>query len=72
MVAAPTSGYLRFVRHATLVAIAAEYDAVIRLHYRPGHFLTRGHPMATVWPPEVADTIGAGWSGCTSPARCGR
>ena len=57
VVAAPTSGYLRFVRHATLVAIAAEYDAVIRLHDRPGHFLTRGHPMATVWPPEVADTI---------------
>ncbi len=57
VVAAPTSGYLRFVRHATLVAIAAEYDAVIRLHDRPGHFLTRGHPMATVWPPEVADKI---------------
>ena len=38
--------------------IAAESGAVIRLHYRPGHFLTHGHPMATVWPPEVADTIG--------------
>jgi uncharacterized membrane protein len=57
VVAAPASGYLRFVRNATLIAIAAEYDAVIRLHYRPGHFLTRGHPMATVWPPEVADKI---------------
>ena len=57
VVAAPTSGYLRFVRNATLTAIAAEYDAVIRLHYRPGHFLTQGHPMATVWPPEVADKI---------------
>src|ERR1700722_6119434 len=55
--AAPTSGYLRFGGHATLGAIAAEYDAVIRLHDRPGHYLTRGHPMATVWPPEVADTI---------------
>ena len=38
--------------------IAAEHDAVIRLHYRPGHFLTQGHPMATVWPPEAAGTIG--------------
>ncbi len=38
--------------------IAAEFDAVIRLHYRPGHFLTQGHPVATVWPPEVAGTIG--------------
>jgi uncharacterized membrane protein len=58
VVAAPAGGYLRFVRHATLVRIAAEHDAVIRLHYRPGHFLTRAHPMATVWPPEAAETIG--------------
>ncbi|WP_300602850.1 DUF2254 domain-containing protein [Trebonia sp.] len=58
VVTAPVGGYLRFVRHATLVRIAAEYDAVIRLHYRPGHYLTHGHPMATVWPPEVADKIG--------------
>ena len=58
VVAAPASGYLRFVRHATLVRIAAEHDAVIRLHHRPGHFLTKGHPMATVWPPEAATAIG--------------
>ena len=57
VVAAPASGYLRLVKHATLIAIAREFDAVIRLHDRPGHFLTQGHPMATVWPPEVADTI---------------
>jgi uncharacterized membrane protein len=30
---------------------------VIRLHYRPGHFLTKGHPMATVWPPEASAAI---------------
>jgi uncharacterized membrane protein len=58
VVTAATSGYLRFVQHATLMRIAAEYDAVIRLHYRPGHFLAQGHPMATVWPPEVSDKIG--------------
>jgi uncharacterized membrane protein len=58
VVTAPTSGYLQFVRHATLVRIAAEHDAVIRLHYRPGHFLTRGHPIATVWPPEASAAIG--------------
>jgi uncharacterized membrane protein len=58
VVAAPASGYLRFVRHATLVRIAAEHDAVIRLHYRPGHFLTKGHPMATVWPPEASVAVG--------------
>ena len=57
VVTAQTSGYLRLIRHATLVRIAAEYDAVIRLHYRPGHFLTKGHPMATVWPPEASAAI---------------
>ena len=58
VVTAPDSGYLLYVRHATLIRIAAEFDAVIRLHYRPGHFLTQGHPIATVWPPEAASTIG--------------
>lgn len=58
VVAAAASGYLQFVRHATLVRIAAEHDAVIRLHHRPGHFLTQGHPIATVWPPEAAAAIG--------------
>ncbi len=58
VITAPASGYLRFVRHGTLTRIAAENDAVIRLHHRPGHFLTRGHPMATVWPPNAAGTIG--------------
>jgi uncharacterized membrane protein len=58
VVTAPTSGYLRLIRHATLVRIAAEHDAVIRLHYRPGHFLTKGHPMATVWPAEASVAIG--------------
>jgi len=58
VVTAPTSGYLQFIRQATLVRIAAEHDAVIRLHYRPGHFLTKGYPMATVWPPAAAAAIG--------------
>jgi len=71
VVTAPASGYLRFVRHVTLVRIAAEYDAVIRLQHRPGHFLTRGHAMATVWPPEVADKIGRRLAGVhiTGPLR---
>jgi uncharacterized membrane protein len=58
VVTATASGYLVFVRHATLVRIAAECNAVIRLHHRPGHFLAQGHPVATVWPPEVAPAIG--------------
>src|ERR1700739_4331765 len=35
----PKSGYLQFIRHSQLVRIAAEVDAVLRLPYRPGHFL---------------------------------
>ena len=56
-VPAPTSGYLQFVRHRTLVRIAMELDAVIRLDHRPGHFLVQGHQLATVWPSEAAPAV---------------
>ena len=56
-VPAPSSGYLQFVRHETLIGLAAEKGAVIRLLHRPGHFLVRGHPMATVWPPDARDSV---------------
>jgi uncharacterized membrane protein len=53
----PKSGYLQFIRHSTLVRIAAEVDAVVRLPYRPGHFLVEGREVAAVWPPEAADHV---------------
>jgi len=53
----PKSGYLQFIRHRTLVKIAAEADAVIRLPYRPGHFLVEGRELAMVWPAEAADHV---------------
>jgi uncharacterized membrane protein len=56
-VPAPASGYLQFVRHRTLVRIATELDAVIRLDHRPGHFLVQGHQLATVWPAEAAPEV---------------
>ncbi|MBV9838967.1 MAG: DUF2254 domain-containing protein [Solirubrobacterales bacterium] len=56
-VPAPESGYLQFVRHRTLVRLAAERGAVIRLLHRPGHFLVSGHPIATVWPAEAAPAV---------------
>ncbi len=56
-VLAPASGYLQFVRHETLIGLAAEKGAVIRLLYRPGQFLVEGHPMATVWPPGGAQGV---------------
>jgi uncharacterized membrane protein len=56
-VLAPSSGYLQFVRHRTLIGLAIERGAVIRLLHRPGHFLVGGHPMALVWPPDAADAV---------------
>jgi uncharacterized membrane protein len=56
-VPAPSSGYLQFIRQETLVALATEKGAVIRLLHRPGHFLVGGHPMATVWPSHTTDAV---------------
>jgi uncharacterized membrane protein len=57
VVPAPASGYLQFIRHKTLIGLAAEKGAVIRLHHRPGHFVVSGHPMATVWPAGAAPSV---------------
>jgi uncharacterized membrane protein len=56
-VPAPSSGYLQFIQHEALIALAAEKGAVIRLLYRPGHFVVQGHPLATVWPAGAADAV---------------
>ena len=56
-VPAPASGYLQFIQHETLIALAAKKGAVIRLLHRPGHFVVQGHPLARVWPPGAADAV---------------
>ena len=56
-VPAPTSGYLQFIRHESLIALAAERGAVIRLQRRPGQFVVAGYPIATVWPPAAAEAF---------------
>ena len=56
-VAAPSSGYLQFIQHETLIGLAAEKGAVIRLLSRPGHFVVGGHPLAAVWPPGASDGV---------------
>jgi uncharacterized membrane protein len=56
-VPAPVSGYLQFIRHETLIGLAAEKGAVIRLHHHPGQFVVGGHPMATVWPAAAAPSV---------------
>ncbi|MEZ0092330.1 DUF2254 domain-containing protein [Streptacidiphilus sp. EB129] len=59
-VCTPSSGYLQYLRHDRLIAMAHDSDAVIHLLYRPGHFLIEGSPLALVWPPEAAARVGAG------------
>jgi uncharacterized membrane protein len=54
---APTSGYVQFIKHQSLVRLAEEANAVITLEHRPGHFVVRGHRFATVWPPEAEPRV---------------
>lgn len=52
-----SSGYLQYIRYERLVRLAAAAQAVIHLPYRPGHFLTEGQVVATVWPATAAADI---------------
>ena len=56
-VPATESGYLQFVGYAQLVDIATHTDSVIRLNHRPGHFISAGHALATVWPGGAAQQV---------------
>lgn len=53
----PKGGFLQFIRYDVLVRAASAADAVVRLPYRPGHFLVEGDKLTAVWPPEAADHI---------------
>jgi uncharacterized membrane protein len=56
-VPSPASGYLQYIRQESLVRMAVARGAVIQLHRRPGQFLIQDHPVATVWPPDVAPAV---------------
>lgn len=56
-VLASKSGYLQFVGYAQLAKIAKLVDAVIRLDYRPGHFIVAGRPVAMVFPQGAAQQV---------------
>ena len=57
LVLASKSGYLQFVGYAQLAKIAKLMDAVIRLEYRPGHFIVAGRPVAKVFPQGAAKQV---------------
>jgi uncharacterized membrane protein len=56
-VPATSNGYLQFVAYGQLVKIASQLDAVVRLSYRPGHFVVAGRPLATIWPGGAANQV---------------
>ncbi len=57
VVTAPRSGYLQYVEHELLVAIAAQVDAVIHVLFRPGHFIVAGQQYAAIWPADAASVV---------------
>jgi uncharacterized membrane protein len=57
VVLATESGYLQFVGYAQVAKIAKLVDAVIRLDYRPGHFIVAGRPVARVFPQGAAQQV---------------
>ena len=57
VVLASKSGYLQFVGYAQLAKLAKLVDAVIRLDYRPGHFIVAGRPVAKVFPRGAAKQV---------------
>ena len=48
---------MQFIRLGSMVGFAAQANAVISLHHRPGHFIVQGHTIGTVWPPEAAAQV---------------
>ncbi|HUJ60682.1 MAG TPA: DUF2254 domain-containing protein [Kofleriaceae bacterium] len=57
IVACPTSGYLQHFDHAALVAAARDQSAMIVLRFRPGQFVLRGEPLASIVPASAASVL---------------
>ena len=51
------SGFLQVIDRQRLVKEASRAGGVVRLLYRPRHFIVMGRTLALVWPPEAAAPI---------------
>jgi uncharacterized membrane protein len=49
----PRSGYLQHVDHAALVKATRDASAMLVFRFRPGQFVLRGEPLASVVPPAA-------------------
>ena len=53
-VAAAEDGYLNFIDPDALMTLAMEEKLLLRLLWRPGHYIVMGRPLLMVWPGERA------------------
>ena len=54
-IAAQSSGYIDGIDDEALLQLAQERDLVITLNRRPGHFVVKGSPLATIRPSDCAN-----------------
>jgi uncharacterized membrane protein len=59
IIVCPTSGYLQHLDHGPLVTAARERGALVVLRFRPGQFVLRGEPLASIVPATAAAALEA-------------
>jgi uncharacterized membrane protein len=52
---AENSGYLQAIDDQALLKTAKEHDLILKIAYRPGHFVMADNPLVHVYPPEKLD-----------------
>jgi len=64
IVESTSDGYVQAVDGPTLMELATEYDMVIRLLRRPGHFIAAGIPIAVLHPPQPDEGLAERINAC--------
>jgi len=59
IVPCPKSGYMQHLDHGALVAAARDAGALVVLRFRPGQFVLRGEPLASIVPSSEARRLEA-------------
>jgi uncharacterized membrane protein len=54
-VAARRDGYIQMIDGSRLLELARHHDLILRVVWRPGHFVSRGTNLLRVWPGESLD-----------------
>jgi uncharacterized membrane protein len=57
VVPCPRSGYLQHIDHRALVDAGRDVGAMLVFRFRPGQFVFRGEPLASVVPPAAARSL---------------